>query len=391
MVIKSGLSNKCKINISDNIYEDQNGFLVCSNAILGRSGIYKYSARELGMNTSEIIEVLRKEEDVFNPESMRTLEQRPITINHPKVEVNIDNVKELAKGEVFNVRREGSNLVGDLIIKDKVVKKMILDKKLRELSLGYEYSVDYDEETKLYSFKDFIYNHIAFVKHGRAGNAMILDGIEEVESEKMDSYSTQTLTEGLAEDEETVKDTNEVVEDTNEVVEEEKEVVEDSKEEVNEEVEETKTVEDTKEVVVDEETTKLKIEDTNEVVEETDFETKEETKENGEEKTMVKDSNYFLEKQKEIASMQDENLRKKMAQVLEVEMNEYLETNKKVALDSQEDDIVVETNEEPKTMTYEEQMQEYYNKFNPNFYDDPNEALAFYKKECNYKPNAKKF
>ena len=80
-----------------------------------------------------------------------------------------------------------------------------------------------------------------------------------------------------------------------------------------------------------------------------------------------------------------------MAQVLEVEMNEYLETNKKVALDSQEDDIVVETTEETKTLTYEEQMQEYYDKFNPNFYDDPNEALAFYKKECNYKPNAKKF
>ena len=378
MVIKSGLSNKYKINISDNIYEDQNGFLVCANAILGRSGIYQYSARELGMNSSEIIDVLRKDEDVFNPESMKTLEQRPITINHPNVAVTIDNVKELSKGEVFNVRRDGENLVGDLIIKDKNVKKLVLDKQLKELSLGYEYSVDFDEETKLYSFKDFIYNHIAFVKQGRAGNAMILDGVEEVETEKMDSNESQTLTEGL---EETAKDSSEQVEETK-TDEEETKVVEDEQTvEVKEEVaedsnEEVKEVEDSKEEVSN--------------VEET---TEDNKIENGEEKTMVKDSNYFLEKQKEIASIQDENIRKRMSEVLEVEMNEYLKSTKNVALDSkeEEDDMVVETGKQDKKLTYEEQMQDYYDRFNPNFYDDPNQALAFYKKECSYKPNAKKF
>ncbi len=375
MVIKSGLSNKYKVNISDNIYEDQNGFLVCANAILGRSGIYQYSARELGINTSEIIDILRKDEDVFNPESMKTLEQRPITINHPNVAVTIDNVKELSKGEVFNVRRDGENLVGDLIIKDKSLKKLVLDKKVKELSLGYEYSVDYDEETKLYSFKDFIYNHIAFVKQGRAGNAMILDGVEEVESENVDSNESQTLTEVLEETEEIVKDSNTVEETiteeetlTNEIKDEEtvKEEVKDTVEEVNE------------------------VQDSKEEVEES---TKDGNEEKGEEKPMVKDSNYFLEKQKEIASIQDENMRKRMSEVLEVEMNEYLKSNKSVALDSKEedDDIVVETTTPEKKLSYEEQMQDYYDRFNPNFYDDPNQALAFYKKECSYKPNAKKF
>lgn len=373
MVIKSGLSNKCKINISENVYEDQNGFLVCSNAILGRSGIYKYRGTELGLDTNNVIEILRKEEDVFNEESMKSLEQRPITINHPNVKVTIDNVKELSNGEVYNVRREGNNLVGDLIIKDKKVKKMILDKKLKELSLGYEYSLDYDEETKLYSFKDLIYNHIAFVKHGRAGNAMILDGVEEVENKIMDSNESQTLTEGLDETPESIEETK-TVED-NETVEEN----------------ENKETQDEQEVEVKEDVVQDSVEETketkdSEVVEKTE----DEKEEKGEEKPMVKDSNYFLEKQKEVASIQDETLRKKMSQILEVEMNEFL-GNTKTATDSQEDDMVVETTKTETKLSYEEQMQDYYNKFNPNFYDDPNEALSFYKKECNHKYNAKKF
>lgn len=374
MLIKNGLFNSSIIKISDNTYEDQNGFLVCANAILGRSGIYRYPGRQLGLDTDEMINVLRKEEDVFNPESMKTLEQRPITIKHPRDKVTIENVKELSKGEVFNVRRDGNNLVGDLIIKDKETKEKILCKKLKELSLGYEYNIEYDEETKLYSFKDFVYNHLAFVDKGRAKNAMILDGVEEenyIEEKEEISETTK----------EEVKDNEELTEEIKEEIKEEKseekneepnEILEDSEKITSEENVEKETEIENKEIEVEE---KVSLDN-----EEKNIESESEIK-------MVKDINYFLNRQKDIANIEDADLKSKMSSILQKEMDEFLSENN-VAKDSEDDDIVVETNNEP-TKTYEEQMQDYYNKFDPSYYDNPNEALSFYKKECNYK-NAKK-
>ena len=195
MLLKNNVWTRSKSYLSDNIYFDQNGFLVCENAILGRSGIYKYRGKSLGLDTNDIVEILRDEEDVFNEDSLNSLNLRPFTLEHPREEVTMENVKKYSKGEVYNVRREGNNIIGDIIVKDKDVANKIVNKELNELSLGYKQDLYYDEETKFYKFKNIIYNHLALVKKGRAGNAMILDSQEEIEvvSEVVEDSAEETI------------------------------------------------------------------------------------------------------------------------------------------------------------------------------------------------------
>ena len=373
MLLKNNVWFKSKSYLSDNKYIDQNGFLVCENASLGRCGIYKYRGSSLKLKTDEIIEVLRDEEDVFNEESLNSLNLRPFTLDHPAEPVTIDNVKLYSKGEVYNVRREGDNIVGDIIVKDKAVINEIIKKKRNELSLGYTQDLYYDEESKFYKVKNIIYNHLALVKKGRAGNAMILDSQEEIEfvTEVVEDSAEQEVVETQVEDEKVVETTEEKVEDSKEEEVKETEVVEDKtcdSEEPTEEKEPTKdSANEEKEPEVKEKTV---TKDSEEIIEK------------GEE-VMVKDLNYFLAKQKEIAGIQDENLRKKMSLVLDSEMEAVLGTT----TPTQPDIVVVDSSEEEVvTQTYEEKMQEYYDKFNPANYDDPKQAIEFFKKETNYRP-----
>jgi hypothetical protein len=114
-------------------------------------------------------------------------------LNHPRELVNVDNHKTYAKGEVYNVRREGDNLVGDIRVFDKKVIDIILEKQMRELSLGYTMDIEYDEEKNIYFVKNIVYNHIALVKKGRAGNARINDSLEIVDEEGEKEMENQEL------------------------------------------------------------------------------------------------------------------------------------------------------------------------------------------------------
>ena len=92
---------KFRTYLSDNLYRDQNNFLVCSNCTFGRTGIQKYGAKELGLkNKVGIIEVHRHAKDVFDEDSLASLQGRPFTLGHvyEKNGVTIDNYKEYAKG-----------------------------------------------------------------------------------------------------------------------------------------------------------------------------------------------------------------------------------------------------------------------------------------------------
>jgi hypothetical protein len=248
-VIKDGILQKFITTLTENMYYDQNGYLVCTDAVLGRTGSQEYTKRELGIdNSNDIIEVYRLEEYVFDEDSMKSLEGRPLTLKHPKSLVTIENHQELAKGEVFNVRREGNTIIGDIRVTDEKVAKLIVDKKMRELSLGYIQDLKYDEEKDIYYFTNIIYNHIALVKRGRAGIAIIKDEeLEEVEreNEKMDNKKIAEMLSELAEkilslEEEPKEEKEEKVEVEEKVEDKEEE----KKEEKVEEVEKEEKLED---------------------------------------------------------------------------------------------------------------------------------------------------
>lgn len=170
--------------ISKNIEKLENGYLRCNNVIMGRTGPQQYTTRELGIKTSDgrehIVNVNRYEEDVFHPDTLKSIEGKPVTDGHPRdedgnlVNVTADNVDKYRIGYILNVRRDGNNIVGDIIIEKKEVADAILNKGKKELSLGYTPVYELDGDDSLKQTK-IVVNHLAWVEKGRAGNAMIVD------------------------------------------------------------------------------------------------------------------------------------------------------------------------------------------------------------------------
>ena len=161
--------------LSENMYLDNDGMLICENAILGKAGVQKYHASELGLNSNSIILVERPEEEVFRDESLSSLRGKTLTLNHPDEDVSAENHSYLAKGFVLDVRRDGNLIRGDIKITDKDTIDLILNKDMVELSLGYETKLEYKSSNSLVQ-RDIVYNHLALVERGRAEVARIVDG-----------------------------------------------------------------------------------------------------------------------------------------------------------------------------------------------------------------------
>lgn len=165
------------IQLSDNIIRTKEGYIRCENVTMGRTGYQKYLGSELtgmGFNATEIVEVFRDESEVFHEDTLSSAIGKPVTLGHPNVDVDINNIKDLGKGYILGKpKRVGDDMVGDILITDIDLIDAVWNKRLRELSLGYETKLVKDElgvrQTEIYI------NHLAVVENGRAGNAMIID------------------------------------------------------------------------------------------------------------------------------------------------------------------------------------------------------------------------
>lgn len=164
--------------ISPNQLETGEGFLICKNVPIARTGDMDYMASELGLDGDKIITVHRAPEDVFSPAALASFEGKPVTSDHPPALVTPEDVLMYERGHAQNVRRgtgEFSDYVlADLHIHDGELIREIRDGK-REISCGYE--CEYlDNGDGTYSQKNIIGNHVAVVDAGRAGHkAAILD------------------------------------------------------------------------------------------------------------------------------------------------------------------------------------------------------------------------
>lgn len=169
--------------ISKRIITDE-GFLIVEG-ILSRTGTQKYSADQLyaakflkdnGVDSKKIFTLYRPPEEVFNDESLKSLNNIPITLGHPKGNiVDASNWQKLAKGEVSNVhKRDEQSIGGTLTIRAKDAVNAVNNGK-KELSVGYSSHVEmkpgitpegeqYDGiQTKIRG------NHHAIVDAGRCG------------------------------------------------------------------------------------------------------------------------------------------------------------------------------------------------------------------------------
>lgn len=170
--------------ISPNQIETGEGFLICRNVPIARTGEQEYAGNELGLDTSGVVKVLRPPEEVFDPAALASFEGKPVTNDHPPNLVTPDDVSLYEMGHAQNIRRgEGEwdgYVLADLHIHDRQLIDAIQSGK-REISCGYECEYA-DNSDGTYTQKRIRGNHIAVVDRGRAGKkAAILDAKKERE------------------------------------------------------------------------------------------------------------------------------------------------------------------------------------------------------------------
>lgn len=149
------------------------GFLVCHDVPIARTGVQLYSSDEVPIESKNgEVKVIREEESVFNPDTMASFEGKPVTINHPPDFVTPENWKDYAVGTTQNVRRgvglQDDLLIADLLITDKEAIDAIRNAGLREVSCGYEASYEQTDAGIGRQF-EIVGNHVALVTRGRAG------------------------------------------------------------------------------------------------------------------------------------------------------------------------------------------------------------------------------
>lgn len=159
--------------IGETRYLTPEGFLVCENVPIARTGVMTYGPGEVPIDAGQdgIIRIERSEADVFDPKTIASFAGKPVTDDHPDEDVNPDNWATLAKGEIHNPRRGdgiwSDCLVADLFIKDANAIKAVQKGKV-EVSCGYD--ADYEQTAPGRGRQhNIIGNHVALVENGRCG------------------------------------------------------------------------------------------------------------------------------------------------------------------------------------------------------------------------------
>lgn len=167
--------------ISPNQIETGEGFLICRNVPIARTGEQEYLGREIGLSgedSDRLITVRRPPEEVFSNAAMASFEGKPATNDHPPDLIGPDDVAVYEKGHAQNVRKGSGEwaeyILADLHIHDRELIDAIQRGK-REISCGYECEYVPNEDGT-YTQKNIRGNHVAVVERGRAGKrAAILD------------------------------------------------------------------------------------------------------------------------------------------------------------------------------------------------------------------------
>jgi hypothetical protein len=182
-------------------YLTPEGFLVCQDVPLARTGPQLYRDGEVPVPAKDgVVRIERDEEDVFRPETIASGMGKPLVDDHPMeddplsdgFDVHPENWSRFSKGTVLNPRRgEGSSndlLMGDVMVMDSAAIKAIMDGKV-ELSCGY--NADYETiEPGRGRQKNIVINHVALVDSGRCGSRCSIGDADMRTRDKSDTYST---------------------------------------------------------------------------------------------------------------------------------------------------------------------------------------------------------
>jgi len=178
-------------------------------AFLTRTGVFTYRKAD-----GSIVRELRHPDDVFDPDSLATLQMAPLTDDHPEEFVTPANVKALSVGWIGeNVTNSDGIRIGAeaIVAHGDMIAKVGMGKK--ELSCGYtadmiEESGEYKGEKYDVRQTNIKYNHVAIVDRGRAGPSVRLrmDAMDAIETNEIEiEIETNNGKENEGEDMKTIK------------------------------------------------------------------------------------------------------------------------------------------------------------------------------------------
>lgn len=160
--------------ISPHMTDTPEGYLICHDVPIARTGEQDYLARELNLDgdPDRTVPVYRHPKDVFDAAVLASFEGKDVTQQHPPENVGPENHAMYSKGHVENVRRDGEYIIADLHIKDAGLISDIKNGVMREVSCGY--LCNYLPEGNGFRQTHIRGNHVAVVPRGRAGREVAI-------------------------------------------------------------------------------------------------------------------------------------------------------------------------------------------------------------------------
>lgn len=194
--------------ISDHIIKTPEGFLICKDVPIARTGTQQYRGCEFGGPVADgIYNVQRPEAEVFDRAAVASFEGKPVCDEHPEEDVTPDNYGRYMKGVCRDVRRGDGDLsnclVADLVIYDAdLISKIEAGK--REISCGYDCLWNPTSDSS-YDQLEIRGNHVAVVDRGRAGHKVAIRDTagDEKGGKKMSKSLIGRILRALARDEST--------------------------------------------------------------------------------------------------------------------------------------------------------------------------------------------
>jgi hypothetical protein len=153
------------------------------DARIAKAGVLRYRD-DKGNEWGELV----PPEELFKPESLATLRNAPVTVNHPPSLVTPANYSQVARGHVSDMPREdaGRYVAAPIVVQDAAAIEAIERGDLRDISAGYTCEIDptpgtYEGVPYQQVQRNRRYNHAAILAPGagRAGTdvGLRMDGM----------------------------------------------------------------------------------------------------------------------------------------------------------------------------------------------------------------------
>jgi hypothetical protein len=169
------LSDRYSIELDDatKVRRTADGYLIASPRV-ARTGIQLYRGSEVGKPDMAVVKVMRPESEVFKDSAMASLAYKPVTDNHPNVQLDARSWTKHARGIVgAEVIRDGEFIRVPLMVSDEQLIQKIQSGKA-QLSVGYTCDLkwqpgEYNGEKYDAIQTEIKANHIAVVDAARGG------------------------------------------------------------------------------------------------------------------------------------------------------------------------------------------------------------------------------